>query len=118
VRLEFGARTDVGQVRALNEDGFVVSEEYCAVADGMGGHRGGEVASALALEAFDAVFDRAIVPISRVAGQGAGVFYHVHKELLRQRGVIRTAKVREPAPAVDELTQRELQDVIDTLYRI
>lgn len=59
MRLLFGAATDVGQVRTLNEDGFVLASTYGVVADGMGGHQGGEVASALALEVFDAVFDRA-----------------------------------------------------------
>ena len=63
-----------------------------------------------------ATFDRIIQPINRLTGQGAGLFYHVHKELLRRRGVIRYAKVRSPAPAVDALTQRELEQVIDELY--
>jgi dihydrodipicolinate synthase/N-acetylneuraminate lyase len=62
------------------------------------------------------VFDHVIAPVNRIAAQGAGIFYHVHKELLRQRGVIQTAKVRNPAPPVDELTQREIQQVIDDLY--
>jgi dihydrodipicolinate synthase/N-acetylneuraminate lyase len=62
------------------------------------------------------LFDRVIAPINRIAAQGSGIFYHVHKELLRQRGVIRTAKVRSPAPPVDALTQRELQELIDDLY--
>jgi 4-hydroxy-tetrahydrodipicolinate synthase len=61
-------------------------------------------------------FDRVIAPVNRVAGQGAGIFYHVHKELLRRRGVIRTAVVRGPAPAVDAMTQRELEQLIDALY--
>ncbi len=63
-----------------------------------------------------AVFDRTIAPVNRIAAQGVGLFYSVHKEILRQRGVIRTAKVRSPAPAIDALTQRELQQVIDELY--
>lgn len=65
-----------------------------------------------------AVFDRAIAPINRIAAQGTGYYYHVHKELLRQRGVIRTATVRHPAgPPLDDVTRRELQEVIDALYR-
>ena len=51
------------------------------------------------------LFDRTITPISRIAGQGVGIFYHVHKELLRHRGIIRTAIVRSPSPPVDALTQ-------------
>lgn len=62
------------------------------------------------------IFDRTITPISRLAAQGVGIFYHVHKELLRHRGIIRTATVRSPAPPVDALTQRELQQVLDELY--
>jgi len=62
------------------------------------------------------VFNRVLLPVSRVAAQGVGLFYQVHKEILRQRGIIRTAKVRAPAPAMDDLTRQDLQQVIDALY--
>jgi protein phosphatase len=56
VRLVTGAATDVGRVREGNEDAYLVDDAMglVAVADGMGGHRGGEVASATALEALRA----------------------------------------------------------------
>ena len=40
------SRTDVGRVRASNQDALIEGERLWGVADGMGGHNGGETASA------------------------------------------------------------------------
>jgi PPM family protein phosphatase len=45
--------TDVGRQRSANEDSLVIAPPFFAVADGMGGAKAGEVASAAAIEVFE-----------------------------------------------------------------
>src|SRR3954454_13442826 len=56
VVLRWGEATDVGRVRTNNEDAVYTSERLFAVADGMGGHQGGEVASDTALRTLEESF--------------------------------------------------------------
>ena len=58
--LDIGLATDVGRVREANEDALLAvrpdgardGQVLVAVADGMGGHKAGEVAAALAVDSL------------------------------------------------------------------
>ena len=44
-----GAATDIGNVRSLNQDQYRITKSIAVVADGMGGHNGGEIAAEIAV---------------------------------------------------------------------
>ncbi|MBR6729275.1 MAG: Stp1/IreP family PP2C-type Ser/Thr phosphatase [Clostridia bacterium] len=63
--LKWSGCTDLGKSRPVNEDGYYISEYsaeldaiYAIVADGMGGHQAGEVASGLALRQMSEVINQ------------------------------------------------------------
>ena len=61
LRVAHGAHTDVGLVRDHNEDAYLAQAPVFLVADGMGGHRAGDVASALTLRSFADLVGRPFV---------------------------------------------------------
>ena len=69
--------SDIGKVRKVNEDCFLLNEPIglYVVADGMGGHRGGEVASRLAVKTIDAYMaaaaDKSTVERNMLSADGA-----------------------------------------------
>ena len=48
-RLSTASRVDIGRVRDSNEDAVMSNDRLAVVADGIGGHPGGEFASAMAV---------------------------------------------------------------------
>jgi len=94
LRFRAGAATDVGRVRDHNEDGYLVDDTLglVAVADGMGGHRAGEVASAAALDALRIAFG-AGASIDSAVGAANEIVYEqsVADKNLRGMGTTLTA---------------------------
>jgi PPM family protein phosphatase len=71
MQIKVGARTDVGMVRSGNEDNFFAEADTTrgvfVVADGMGGHAAGEVASEMAVQ----IVARTLLPLQSVKTAGA-----------------------------------------------
>jgi PPM family protein phosphatase len=63
-RFTWGASTHVGRVRQHNEDAYCVSAHACVVADGMGGHEAGEVASRLVVQLAQDTFTTRLLDVS------------------------------------------------------
>jgi PPM family protein phosphatase len=57
VELRHGAASDVGLVREVNEDSHLALPPVFVVADGMGGHDGGDIASRIVTEEFARLAD-------------------------------------------------------------
>lgn len=69
--LSVGVATDVGRVRAHNEDTAVATDTVFVVADGMGGHAAGEVASRIAAETIGELADQPRLQVGDVVDQVA-----------------------------------------------
>jgi len=62
VELHYGVASDVGLVREVNEDSALAEPPVFVVADGMGGHDGGEIASRIVVEEFARLADAGYDP--------------------------------------------------------
>lgn len=105
LRLKWGADTTVGRVRQLNEDSLLDLPGVFVVADGMGGHEAGEVASALVVETVRAALENGPPQIGALAPlvQDANLAVRRHAERSGSKGMGSTMVGAFVANNADEL---------------
>ena len=103
MQIESAGLTDVGQRRKLNEDAFLVDDALAlyVVADGMGGHAAGEVASSEAVDAVHSMVIRERAKLERLS-QG-----DISEEVVRQAHRVLEAAVQNATYQVFGIAQHE-----------
>lgn len=75
MQYKFGAMSDVGKVRSNNEDSYKIGQSYAIVADGMGGHKKGEVASKMAVDIIsDFVTEKKCGPVQAIEAANKEIY--------------------------------------------
>lgn len=77
-------RSDIGRVRTGNEDALLIGRSLFAVADGMGGHRAGEVASEAALGPLGALDGRRFTDSDAAIAALSAAFTSANAEVSRR----------------------------------
>lgn len=78
VQLRWGAATHTGRVRTLNEDALFADPPLFIVADGMGGHDAGDVASSVAIDELSRLAEQPVASAADVEACLRGANSRVH----------------------------------------
>ena len=99
--LKFHARTDVGRRRKHNEDSLLAAEEFgvFVVADGVGGRKAGELASAITVNAFQAYAPKLKASVDAFAANGNRETRNAVLQLLDYAANTSSKRVYEAASA-------------------
>lgn len=81
--MQFEGLSDKGSVRDTNEDSFLIDKPLFAVADGMGGHMAGEIASKIAVDTL-ASFKQEIEKSKNVAATLKSAFDEANTKILKK----------------------------------
>ena len=108
--------SDIGKVRKANEDSFLINESIglYVVADGMGGHRAGQVASRMAVEAIDAYMTAAAEKNSE--SEEVAVAQGVDEATQRLRQSITLANRRIYKQSLQDEACRGMGTTVSALY--
>jgi protein phosphatase len=108
--------SDIGKVRKVNEDSFLINESIglYVVADGMGGHRGGEVASRMAVEAIDAYMRAAAEELS--SSEETAAAEGIEESIHRLRKSITLANHRIYKQSLQDEACRGMGTTVSALY--
>jgi protein phosphatase len=118
--LAIGASTDTGNLRGQNEDAHIAEQNLFAVADGMGGHNAGEVASAMAIEHLRGVALTGVASaeaFAQVVRDLNSAIYASATSTTDQRGMgttLTAAALLAPAENVDQPSQMVIANVGDS----
>lgn len=110
--------SDIGKVRRANEDCFLLNEPIglYVVADGMGGHRAGSVASRLAVETIDAYMANPSEPLPDTAAADGEASHSEAARRLRQSICLANQKIY--AQSVADTSCRGMGTTVSALYMV
>ena len=62
------------------------------------------------------IFERIIAPVNRLSSTNGDIFFHIHKQILFKKGIIKNANVRTPTIKIDKNTQIEINSLIEDIF--